>query len=801
MSKIDCNHCGLKFDKSSLIEQKDSDKTLYFCCSGCQGVYNLLQSQGLDDFYKKTNHKELSPPKEKLSDSSSFDSPGYIQKYTKKIDNLIEISLIIEGIHCSACVWLNEKVLHSKDGVVEANINFTTHKAKILYDPKLIKLSEVIETIRSIGYDAFAYDAKAQEERTNRQRKEYYYRMAVAIFATMNIMWIAVAQYSGYFSGMKNDLRVYLNIAEWLLSTPVLFYSGWIFIRGAYFGIKNNIVNMDILVSTGALLTYAYSIYITIFTNHEAYFDSVAMIITFVLIGKFLEVLSKKKAIDKLDLLSLQMPFESLIVIGDKKKTIAVDSIQEGDLIELKAGERASADGIVVKGNASFNESNITGESKEVYKDLNSNIVGGTLSVDGWIQYIATKTYANSTMSKLINMLDNTLENKPEIETLTRKISEHFSSAVLILSLFTFIFWYLNNNFETSFIIGISVIIIACPCALALATPLASLVGLGIGIQESILFKESKFLETVAKTDTVVLDKTGTITIGEPHVVNYKKISTYDENLLFSLVSLSSHPISKGIKKYFKNKKIYNTELENIKTIVSKGISSEFNNLKLLGGNNKLMEDFKVEIPKIDSQNTFFYFAINGNLVAIFELTDEIKNGSSELISYLQSENIDVHLLSGDTKEVCEHVVKNTGIKNFKYSLSPFDKLDFISNLQSKNKVVMMVGDGVNDILALAKSNVAISMGSGSEVAVDVGDVILLDDSLLKLKKTFEISKTTFYLIKQNLGISLLYNAITIPLAMMGYIIPLVAAISMSFSSLIVVLNSLRISYKNRKIF
>jgi len=294
---VACDHCHLTFDASVMIVEREGDTTRYFCCKGCQGIYHLLREEGLDTFYDKLGDTQLQPPREAHEDTRKFDLDGFRDKYVlEREDGLNEIYLIVEGIHCSACVWLNEKVLHQTPGVMEATINYSTHKAHVVWDPDMVKLSAIIEKIRSIGYNAYPYDPRLQEEHANRARREYYARLLVGIFATMNIMWIAIAQYAGYFTGMDIGHKNILNIAEFLLATPTLFYSGWIFFRGAWYGLKNRFINMDLLVSAGALLAYLYSIYAMVTLEGEVYFDSVTMIITFVLVGKYLEVLSKKQA-------------------------------------------------------------------------------------------------------------------------------------------------------------------------------------------------------------------------------------------------------------------------------------------------------------------------------------------------------------------------------------------------------------------------------------------------------------------------------------------------------------------------
>ena len=792
-NKVKCTHCHLEFDESVMIKEE----ARFFCCSGCQGVYHLLSDEGLDSFYEKAGTTTLAPPTHQLDDSSQFDSTSFLDKYVSNDkDGFSHISLVIEGIHCSACVWLNEKALHKMEGVIEANINFTNNKATIVWASHIVKLSQIIDMIRSIGYNAFAYDASTQEDYANKERKSYYLKMAVAIFASMNIMWIAVAQYAGYFTGITQEVKTILNIAEGLLATPVLFYSGWVFFRGAYFDIKTKTVNMDLLVATGASLTYIYSIYITIVQDGEAYFDSVSMIITFVLIGKFLEVLSKKNVADALDIIGKNLPTEVKVFKDNSIILTKLEDVIVGDIIIVASGERVLLDGEIIQGKGSFDESSLTGESEAIHKEIGDNVISGTVSIDADIHFKATKDFEHSTLSNLVALLESAINKKPKIQQVANKLSEHFSTAILVLSFMTFLVWWMwPHSFEVSFMIGISVIVIACPCALALATPVATLIGLSLGASRGILFKEAAQLETMAKVDTLVLDKTGTLTLGKPEVINEVIYEEFDKNLLYSLVSLSNHPVSKGVREYINLTDSNNVSFSEYKQVASHGIEAVVDGVEIVGGNYKLLIEHGIEFS-FQSQETLFYFVVNNKVVAIYELQDRVKKDAEEILTNLKKKNINIVMLTGDNEKVAARVAKEVGIDNVYSSLSPEDKSIYISSLHEKGAKVVMVGDGVNDILALARADISIVMGSGSDIAIDVGDVVLLDDSLKSLEDAFKISSTTYGLIKQNLGISLIYNAITIPLAMAGYVIPLVAAISMSVSSLLVVGNSLRIKYK-----
>ncbi|MGW8169036.1 MAG: heavy metal translocating P-type ATPase [Sulfurovaceae bacterium] len=797
MAKVKCTHCNLIFDESAMIIEKINNETCHFCCHGCQGVYHLLRSEGLDTFYDKLGATTLTPPTNTLQDDlEKFDLDGFRNKYVKiRPDGTNEINLIIEGIHCSACVWLNEKVLHKTDGIIEATINYTNNKAKVIWDNEVINLSQIIQTIRSIGYDAFPYDPALQEERATKTRRDYYARILVAVFGMMNIMWIAVAQYAGYFSGIEQKFKDILNVAEFVLATPVLFYSGWVFFRGAYFGYRNRIINMDTLVATGATLAYIYSIYSMISKHGEVYFDSVVMIITFVLVGKYLEVLSKKHAVDTLDMLTSTIPTEVMIVNNGVKSLIAVENIAIGDIIEVKSGEKIVIDGIITEGAGSFDESSLTGESVPVHKQNGNTILSGSICLDSVVRYKATKDASNSLLHSIVTLLEESVTKKPKIEQLANSISGYFSAIILTIAIATFMGWYLyDGNFEKALIISISVIVIACPCALGLATPMATLVGISVSAKRGILFKEASFLETMAKSTMVAIDKTGTITEGKPSVINAVIHREFDHNLLYSLVASSNHPISKGIKKYLEeqNDNLKELKLKEIQTLQAKGAIAKYDTHSLAGGNKVLMEEFGITTT-LSSKHSLYFFAIDGMLIASFELSDKLRNGAKEAIAKLKSMNLKISMLTGDHALSANTIAKEAGIDDIHDNLLPQDKASLIDKFHDKSDIVIMVGDGINDSIALAKADIAIAMGSGADIAISVSDVVLLDEKPQKITEAYRISKRTYQAIKENLGFSIIYNVIAVPLAVMGFVYPLVAALSMSLSSLIVVGNSIRI--------
>jgi len=779
-----------------MIKEKGKATQHFFCCKGCQGVYHLLNEEGLDTFYDKLGDTKLQPATQNNDGLEKFDLEGFRNKYVKTDDDgLCEIHLIIEGIHCSACVWLNEKVLHKTAGVIEASINYSNNKAKVVWDPEVVKLSHIIETIRSIGYNAYPYDPKLQEERAISTRKTYYTRILVAVFGSMNIMWLAVAHYAGYFSGIQQSFKDILNIAEFILATPVLFYSGWIFFRGAYYGYKNNIVNMDTLVASGALSAYIYSIYAMVTQRGEVYFDSVVMIITFVLVGKYLEVLSKKHAVDTMDSLMGSTPTEVTTVKDGVKALVSIENIMVGDVIELKPGEKVVIDGEVIWGEGSFDESSLTGENEPLYKKELDIILSGSICLDSVLHYRATKDASSSMLTSIVNLLEESITKKPRIEQLANTVSGYFSTIILIIALLTFTGWYFwAGSFEQALIVGISVIVIACPCALGLATPMATLVGISVAAKRGILFKEASFLETMAKSDILALDKTGTITEGKPSVVSADFYEDFDHSLLHALVSTSNHPISQGIKAYIEinYKKTETHTLEEIKSIEAKGLSASYQGKALIGGNAALLNSLDIAVDA-DSENALFFFSINQILVARFELSDTIREGAAEAIEKIKAMDIQVVMLTGDHDQSAQKVAKQVGIDKVYSKLLPQDKAGMIDEFHQEGHVIVMVGDGINDTIALASSDISIAMGNGADVAISVSDIVLLDEKPASIYEAYKLSRRTFGAVKENLGFSLLYNVVAVPLAVMGFVNPLVAALSMSLSSLVVVGNSMRI--------
>lgn len=759
----------------------------FFCCTGCEAVFKLVQSKGLGDFYERLGKNSLEPVnfKQNLGVFDSFVRPTN--------EGFSEIHLVIDGIFCAACVWLNEKILIEEQGVIEASVNPLTHKARVVFDERQVSLKRILTLIQSIGYKPSAYDPLKQEQKALSTKREFYSKLVVAVACVMNVMWIAVAKYAGFFSLMDAQTKDILNFAEFVLASPVLFYTGSAFYKNAYFSLKHGQISMDFLVIFGASLAYAYSLWAMFSRGGEVYFDSVAMIICFVFVGKYLEVLVKKHATDTMDGLNDFLKGEILVFNGKEFAPKDAYAVQVGDIIQLKTGDKILIDGVCVRGEASIDSSSLSGESEPVLVQAGTNINSACVVLDGSVEYRALKPYAESKLSQIISLLE--LSQKPKIQSLVAQIAVYFSRSVLAVALLCFCFWYFvrESGAEFALINAISVLIIACPCALALATPVSNLIALFQALKLKVLFKSSDKIEDLSKCDYAVFDKTGVLTDFKLKIARYELNQKANLNELFAFIGLSNHPVSASIREFLQEKVRDKKHLEfsAVKEVRAKGISARLKNDEFIGGNAHFLQECGIKMSQKFS-DTHFVFAKNGEILAHFEFESVLRAGAIELVSYLKKIKMPIKMLTGDNEKAAQKVASKLGITDFTAFCLPENKMQVITTLSQKHKV-LMVGDGVNDALALQNAAVAVSLKQGADLAAQNSDIILLKNDLHALEQAIRLSKKTFIIIKQNLAFSLCYNALTIPLAFVGLINPLVAAASMSLSSVVVILNALRI--------
>lgn len=801
-----CKHCAGHFEGEAVRDANGNE----FCCNGCKNVYAYLKSQGFSEFYSKLKkgEKNLAKPSSKHFDKQSAGS--MFSKLLRRDENspfICELEVLISGIHCPACIWLNEKALSNLEGVLELNISATTSKARVLFDERKTALEDILNLIIAIGYDPKPFNEVKGAK--NSLSREYYARLIVALACSMNIMWVAIALYSGYFEGLSTGAKKILHFAEFVLASPPVFYTASVFYRSALSALKLRQISMDVNVSLGILSVYFYSVYAMLSGSEQVYFDSACMLVTFIFTGKFLQTKATQKAARELENISSLFVEQVMSVKNNSRipsisefKPCDVSEVKSGDFVLLRSGERAMIDGVVLSGEASVDNSSINGESVPVGISKDDALLSGALCAEGSVIYKATSSFQGSFLNKLSKLLSNASFARAQIEELANKISSHFGWAILALCMASFVFWSVANisawSGANAFGIAISVLVIACPCALSLATPIATLVAMGTATKRSIVFKDAKVLETLAKCDIIAFDKTGTLSKANLKVSSEQRFLPFDDGALLALASASTHPISKAVASYILEKtcalsSFSGGALENIQNIAGKGITATYKGVKIAGGSAAFIESLGASLDD-DTQDSSseYYFMYDNKLVARFLLGDELREGAKASIKELKKMGLKVLMLSGDKQIVASKVASELGIDESHGELNPEQKALLIKELQ-KSANVVMVGDGINDILALKSANVGIAMGSGASVSVGVSDVVLLRDELSDLVFALRQAKKTFKVIKENLFISLVYNALSIPLAMAGFIIPLFAAISMSFSSLLVVLNSLRL--------
>ena len=798
-----CKHCAGHFEGEAVRDANGNE----FCCNGCKNVYAYLKSQGFGEFYSKLKKGEqnLAKPSSKHFDKQSASS--MFSKLLRRDENspfICELEVLISGIHCPACIWLNEKALSNLEGVLELNISATTSKARVLFDERKTALEEILNLIIAIGYDPKPFNAIKSAK--NSLSREYYARLIVALACSMNIMWVAIALYSGYFEGLSLGAKKILHFAEFVLASPPVFYTASVFYRSALSSLKLRQISMDVNVSLGILSVYFYSVYAMLSGAEQVYFDSACMLVTFIFAGKFLQTKATQKAAQELENISSLFVEQVMSVKNNSRipsisefKPCDVSEVKSGDFVLLRSGERAMIDGVVLSGQASVDNSSINGESVPVGISKDDALLSGALCAEGSVIYKATSSFQGSFLNKLSKLLSNASFARAEIEELANKISSHFGWAILALCVASFVFWSAANisawSGASAFGVAISVLVIACPCALSLATPIATLVAMGTATKRSVVFKDAKVLETLAKCDIIAFDKTGTLSKANLKVLKGQRFLPFDDGALLALASASTHPISKAVASYILENALSpfrQGALENIQNIAGKGITATYKGVKIAGGSAAFVKSLGASLADDTQGSSEYYFMYDNKLVARFFLDDELREGAKASIKELKKMGLKVLMLSGDKQIVASKVARELGIDESHGELNPEQKALLIKELQ-KSANVVMVGDGINDILALKSANVGIAMGSGASVSVGVSDVVLLRDELSDLVFALRQAKKTFKVIKENLFISLVYNALSIPLAMAGFIIPLFAAISMSFSSLLVVLNSLRL--------
>ncbi|EMG87690.1 heavy metal translocating P-type ATPase [Helicobacter pylori GAM114Ai] len=783
-----CSHCQLEFKESDLFKETINHKELHFCCAGCARVYALLLDLNLESFYDKLNDSTLAP----VTPQDSMSALELEQALEENNKGELILNLLLEKTHCNACLWLNQKVLERLKGVKKVSVNFTTHHLQIVFD-KSLSPKEIVQKIESLGYGAKIYNAKNYTLKAQKEQRSYLLTLSVGFFATMNLMFIAIAKYASYGSasygvasygsGMDKLMQRNLDLVSLFLSLLVLVVVGRFFIKGAFYGLKNGVLGMDLSVSFGALSAFVYSVY-AMLVSQETYFEASSTILTLVFGSKFLELKARLFANEKCLALESHEIHSVIVVENGKQIEKHPKDVAIGSVVWVPSGAKIALDGVLLN-NASVDASLISGEFKPLELGVNDPILGGYVNVGVPFSYQVSATFQNSRLSSLLETLKKSFLEKPLIESSANQIADIFSKAVLFLAFVSFLLWQfgLGGNFEKALMVCISVLVISCPCAFALATPIALVIG--VFKNPLIVFKEALFLETLAKVKKIFIDKTGTLT--QKEVLLKEKIiyEEFDGRLLKSLLKVREHLAHSAILKSLDGDEV---DLEKIE-FFAHGLKANYQNETLLVGSLKFLKSMGVDLKVKESANIMVGFAKNKTLCALFILEERLKANAKEVIQALQNKGLELEILSGDNESSVKECAKKLGISKYHAHLTPEDKAQIISSYQG---VCAMIGDGNNDALALKQASVSLGFEK-SALSKSACDILLLEEDLSLLEKAFDNAQKVYQVVLQNIVLSLIYNAILIPVAMLGYINPLIASLSMSGSSLLVVLNSLRL--------
>ena len=721
------------------------------------------------------------------------------------------------GMSCASCAARVDKTLNGLPGVYQATVNYATAIAQVEYNPKVCSDAILQSAVQDAGYDLLVDTGedvtnKAEEIRLARYRK-IKRRTVVALLLSLPIMVISM-----FFEDISS-----LKYVLWILATPVVFGLGREFYINAWRQLKHGTSNMDTLVAVSTGIAYTFSVFNLLFPDFwlsrgiepHIYFEAASVIIAFILLGRLLEERAKQNTSTAIKKLIGLQPKTVTIIVDSDERTVPITAVQKGDTILVKPGERIAVDGMVVTGESYVDESMLNGEPVPLHKQSGEKVFAGTINQKGTFRFIADKIGSDTMLAQIIRMVQDAQGSKAPVQKLVDRIARFFVPAIISISIIAFVAWIFlapTNGFTNGLLAMVTVLIIACPCALGLATPTAIMVGIGKGAEKGILIKDAQSLEIAQKIDTIILDKTGTITAGHPIVVEslWENGFEHSRKILYSLEKLSEHPLSDAVVNTLQNEK--EISIDKFENVPGKGVKGVVGSQTYYVGNLSLLNDNHITIAShlqelankwTQKAKTLVWFADSTQAIAAIALTDEIKQTSAQAISQLQKMGVEVYMLTGDNAISAQAISRKVGINHYKAGVLPNEKAQFIKELQANGKKVGMVGDGINDSAALAQADLSIAMGQGSDIAVDTAMAIILSSDLLKIPETIRLSQLTIKTIYQNLFWAFIYNLIGIPIAagifysVNGFLLnPMWASAAMAFSSVSVVLNSLRLKRK-----
>jgi len=811
-----CFQCGLSNPPNDKITYPVLGEERYFCCYGCQSVAQTIVETGNEDYYhfrempNGSNGPATLPSfLEKLQ---VYDNPEVQKSFVRSQNNHQEAFLILEDIRCAACVWLNEQHLRKQPGIIDVSMDYATHQARVVWDPKQIELSEILFTIASIGYQAHPFDPVHRERLMAEQKRKSTSKLLLATLLSMEVMAHAIATYwMGGFDA-QGHLQVWEKIGRWtdlIVITIMLVFSGNEFYYSAWRDLKNKQLGMDVPVVLGLTTAYIGSLIATINQSEHVYFDSIAMFIFLMLAARYYELQGRLIAGASLDKLLKIVPKTVQRLDGDEVTEVLVNELIAGDKIQLNPGETVPVDGILLSSQSSFDESFLTGEVMPVIRQQGEKVISGSCNVDQPVTIQITSTTMNSTLNDIKTLLGKGIESKPHYALIAERASKWFILAILIIATTTAISWYFIDPSQI-IPITVSVLIVTCPCALALATPVALALSSGIFAEMGVLPLKMASIEDLSQSDTIIFDKTGTLTKGHPQIIKTLPQGNLNQSdylkIAASLEWYSEHPIAKAFKQItsLDNQSTEKPPLifKNLKNNPGLGIIGELEKNRWSIGKMEFCVDL-LEIPSylkdtlnLARQNGDMIVSLSKNrqLECIFILQDQLREGSDTLVEDLKKTGIKhLIILSGDHPESVKRLAEKMGFTQYHGNMKPQDKLQWIQDLQAKGQHIVMIGDGINDAPTLAAANVSISFTEATDLAQINSDFVIMSQQINSLPKLRQLSKKTRRLILQNLSWAIAYNSLAVPFAALGYIPPWGAALGMSLSSFIVITNSLRL--------
>lgn len=780
------------------------------CCAGCEAVAEAIVANGLADYYR---HRDAMPesPREAipqvLQELGLFDHPEVQKNFVRPIgEHEREAALILEGITCSACVWLNEAHISRQSGVTAVDINYATRRARVRWDERQIKLSQILEAIAAIGYRAHPYDINRAEQLAQKERKAALWRLFVAGFGMMQVMMYAIPVYMAD-GDMTPEIEQLMRWASLVLTLPVVFYSAAPFFRNAWRDLGLRRVGMDVPVALGVGSAFAASVWATAIAGGEVYFDSVTMFVFFLLGGRYFEMMARQRAVRGVETLARALPaFASRLKAEGSLEAdrVAVADLLVGDRVLVKPGETIPADGLILEGESSSDESLLTGESQPVAKRPGDLVTGGAVNISSPVIFRVEHIGEQTRLAAIRSLMERAAAEKPRLVEFADRIAARFVGVLLVLAVATALVWHFIDP-DKALWVFVAVLVVSCPCALSLATPAALTVATGAMAAQGVLVTRGHAIEALAQANNFIFDKTGTLTHGRMSLIEVLPWGglTPDQaqQLAAALEQASEHPIARAIRAAATGDL---PVVDNLRSRTGAGVEAEMNGEGLRLGNLDFAGALHGQpLPDqarqwVEAGDTVIALAGAEGWKGFFRLGDSIRTGADTLTSYLRQRGVALSMFSGDSAPAVEFVAQRLGIRNARGALTPEEKHAGVKEIQSRGGIVAMVGDGVNDAPVLAQAQVSVAMGGGTDLARQQADVILLSGDLSHLALGIGLAARTMRIIRQNLGWAFAYNLIAIPLAMTGYVTPWMAGIGMSASSLLVVLNALRLQAGNR---